>query len=348
MTLTSNRGDKTQVSKNNSPNCPICGNLVFPKFTVPCDYRKPYNSQGYNIYWCQTCDYGMTENRPSPEEVKNFYTLDNYYTHSTNGTDDRHETTGDASTSTNMHQNISFFDRLRIHISYRLDAGEDLDPQEVTPLLKVEQPSICEIGCGNGKNLAKFQQSGYAVFGVEPDSAAREVAQTITPNIFAGTAEELPKTITERQYDIVLMSHVLEHCLDINTVMSNVREVLKDGGIYIVEIPNCNSLGFQTYQGEWPWSDIPRHLNFFTRSSLDKTLKKHGFKVELVKYSGFCRQFSNNWLNDEKEIWTAFAQHSLKQQKKPNFRSRAWKLLFRSMFASNSSKYDSIRLVGVK
>lgn len=348
------------MNKHSSPNCPICGDLVFPKFTVPCDYRKPNNSQGYEIYWCQTCDYGMTKNRPSPEEVKNFYTLDNYYTHNANGTESNElneqreyaedcQTTGDASASpATQRQDLSFFDRLRIHLSYRLDAGEELNPQEVTPLLKVEQPLICEIGCGNGKNLAKFQQSGYAVFGVEPDSAAREVAQTITPNIFAGTAEELPVTITERKYDIVLMSHVLEHCLDINTVMSNVREILKDGGIYIVEIPNCNSIGFQTYRGEWPWSDIPRHLNFFTCSSLDKTLKKHGFKVELVKYSGFCRQFSNNWLNDEKEIWTAFAQHSMKQQRKPNFRSRAWKLLFRSMFASNSSKYDSIRLVGVK
>ena len=308
---------------------------MFPKFTVPCDYRKPNNSQDYKISWCDRCDYGMTENRPSKEEVAGFYALDNYYTHNNNSTQ------GNGNS-------LSFLDRLRIHLSYRLDGGEDLNPNEVTSLLKAERPTICEIGCGNGNNLTKFLAEGYAVFGVEPDPSAREMARKIAPNIFAGTAEELPPAITDRKYDIVLMSHVLEHCLDINTVMSNVKGILKDGGVYIVEIPNCNSLGFRTYKGEWPWSDIPRHLNFFTRSSLDKILKKHGFAVELVKYSGFCRQFSNNWLSNEREIWTAFSQYGTQQQKKPNFRSRAWKLLFRSMFASNSSKYDSVRLVGVK
>ena len=322
------------MNNNNSPNCPICENLMFYRFKVPCDYRKPNNSQDYQIYWCDRCDYGMTENRPSPEEVKDFYALDDYYTHN-------------ASTAT-QRQNLPFLDRLRIHLSYRLDGGEDLNPNEVSPLLNAKRPQICEIGCGNGNNLAKFQKSGYAVFGVEPDPTAREMAQKVTPHIFAGTAEELPKTIVERKYDIVLMSHVLEHCLDINIVMSNVKEMLKDDGVYIVEIPNCNSLGFKTYRGEWLWSDIPRHLNFFTHSSLDKILRKHNFTVELVKYSGYCRQFSDRWLSNEQKIWTAFAQHGMKQQKKPNFKSRAWKLLLRSMFASNSSKYDSVRLIGVK
>ena len=294
------------MNEHSSPSCPICGDLVFPKFTVPCDYRKPQNSQGYQIYWCRECDYGMTEHRPSKEEVAGFYVLDEYYTHNNNS-------------NQGNKKDLSFLDRLRIHLSYRLDGGEDLNPHEVTPLLNASKPKICEIGCGNGNNLTKFKAEGYAVYGVEPDSAAREVAQEITPNIFAGTAEELPETIKQEKYDIVLMSHVLEHCLDINTVMSNVKEILKDGGVYIVEIPNCNSIGFKTYRGAWPWSDIPRHLNFFTRSSLDKILKKHGFEVEMVKYSGFCRQFSNHWLSNEREIWTAFSQHGMEKPKKPNF-----------------------------
>ena len=320
--------------QSNSLHCPICGDRVFPRFSVPCDYRQPNNPQDYEIYWCQGCDYGMTGNRPSKEEVASFYILDDYYTHN-------------AAKIKKDRENISFLDRLRIHLSYRLDRGEDLNPKEVAPLLTVNQPKICEIGCGNGKNLAKFKAEGYAVYGVEPDRAAREMAQKVTPHIFEGTAEELPETIQQEKYDIVLMSHVLEHCLDINTAVSNAKGILKDGGVYVVEIPNCNSLGFKTYHGEWPWSDIPRHLNFFTRSSLNKILKKHDFQVEFEKYSGFCRQFSNDWLSNEKEIWTAFSQYDQTPTKEPNFRSRAWKLLLKSMFVSSSSKYDSVRLIGI-
>ncbi|MCC0178501.1 class I SAM-dependent methyltransferase [Waterburya agarophytonicola K14] len=323
------------MNNNNSLRCPICEARVFPKFTVPCDYRKPNNSQDYKIYWCSECDYGMTENRPSKEEVEDFYDLDDYYTHN-------------AATSDVNENKISFLDRLRIHLSYLFDQGEDLDPGEVDTLLKTNKPRMCEIGCGNGKNLIKFQASGYDVFGIEPDPAARKMAQKITPNILSGTAEELPQGIKNEKYDIVLMSHVLEHCIDINKVMSNVKEILNDGGVYIVEIPNCNSLGFQTYRGEWPWSDIPRHLNFFTGSSLDKIFKKHGFETSFVKYQGFCRQFSNSWLKTENEIWTAFYQCDIKKEKKPNFKTRAWKLLLKSIFMPNSVKYDSVRLIGVK
>ena len=321
---------------SNSPSCPICDGLVYPKFSVPCDYRKPKNPKDYQIYWCPECDYGMVWDRPSKEEVRDFYAVDNYYTHNNNNTASNEE-------------KLSFLDRLRVHISYRLDAGEELTPSEVTPLLQNNELKICEIGCGNGGNLAKFQAVGYSVFGVEPDPAAREVAKEVTPNIFYGTAEELPETIENEKFDLVLMSHVLEHCLDINTVISNVKAILKDGGVYILEIPNCKSLGFRTYQGEWPWSDIPRHLNFFTPGSIDNILKKHGFYVKLVKYSGFCRQFSNNWLRSEREIWTAFSQYCKTQQKKPNFRYRAWKMLLKSIVTSDtSSKYDSVRFIGVK
>lgn len=325
----------SHTSSHTLSHCPICNSPVFLKFSVPCDYRKPNNSPDYQVHWCPQCDYGMVENRPSKEEIPGFYVLDDYYTHQENSDQDSLE-------------KISFIDRLRIHLSYRLDRGEELSPEEVKPWLAVERPKICEIGCGNGQNLPKFQVAGYEVFGVEPDSAARKVAQEITPNIFAGTAEELPEEIAQEKYDVVLMSHVLEHCLDINSAVANVRRILKDGGIYIVEIPNCNALGFKTYEGNWPWSDIPRHLNFFSRSSLTKILEKHDFTVKSAKYRGFCRQFSNNWLNDEREIWTAFAQHNHQQNKKPNFRLRSWKLLLRSLFASADTKYDSIRLVGIK
>ena len=111
------------MSNHNSLHCPICGELTYPKFSVPCDYRKPHNSQRYEICWCQKCDYGMTAYRPSKKEVEKFYDLDEYYTHHS----DR---------SQNSEENISFFDRLRIHLSYRLDDGEDFNPNEVTPFLE--------------------------------------------------------------------------------------------------------------------------------------------------------------------------------------------------------------------
>ena len=163
--------------------------------------------------------------------------------------------------------------------------------------------------------------------------------------VFDGTAEELPTEVQNKKYNVVLMSHVLEHCLDINAAISNVRKVLKSGGVFIVETPNCESHGFKNYKAGWPWTDIPRHLNFFTPYSLNLILKKHGFNVVSKKYRGFCRQFSNSWLENEEEIWRAFALSDSELNIKPDFKLRNWNLLFKSLISSKASKYDSVRLI---
>jgi SAM-dependent methyltransferase len=318
-----------------SANCPICGNKASPLFSVPCDYRKPKASKAYSVYWCNQCTYGQVWKRPTKEEITGFYLLDDYYTHKP--------------ASTNAQANkMQFLDRLRTHIAWHLDRGEDLTPNEVTSLKKGNDLSILEIGCGNGKNLSKFLENGFSVFGVEPDPAARAVAIKAVVNVFAGTAEELPENIKSRKYDVILMSHVLEHCQDINAAVSNVNEFLKPGGICIVETPNCQSLGFRSYQGEWPWSDIPRHLNFFTPVSLKAILTKHDFNVVSTKYRGFYRQFTNSWLKNEEEIWLSFFNRNSNKELYPNFKTRAWKLLLKSILSSKAAKYDSVRLIAYK
>lgn len=314
--------------------CPICDHKTQLLFSVPCDYRKPVKSKSYEVDWCEKCHYGQVWERPSKTEISAFYELDDYYTHN-------------AANAGNYQVKEAFLDRLRIHISWRLDSGEELIPSDVMPFLQDDSLTICEIGCGNGGNLLKFIDKGFSVTGVEPDPVARDTAKKAVVNVFDGTAEELPDAVLKNKYDVVLMSHVLEHCLDINAAVLNAKKILKKGGVFMVETPNCNSHGFKDYQGEWPWSDIPRHLNFFTPMSLNSILTKHGFIVAATKYHGFCRQFSNSWLDNEEEIWQAFRECSSEQISPPNFTLRAWKLLFKSMFSSKASKYDSVRHIAV-
>lgn len=315
--------------------CPICEGKMIYKLSVPCDYRKPHLQQDYFIFWCSECDYGQLWNRPSKAEIASFYDIFSYYTH-------------DAPDTVVNDKPVSFLDRLRTHISWRLDTGSAVTPYDTKPFLTGDNLSVCDIGCGLGEKLLKFRSEGFSVCGVEPDPIARKKATNSLGDIYDGTAEELPESITSNKYDAVLMMHALEHCLDINTAVLNAKSILKKGGIFIVETPNCQSLGFRAYKGEWPWSDIPRHLNFFTPSSLEKTLNKHGFNVVLKKYRGFCRQFSNSWLSIEEEIWLAFSNYSTKYTKRPNFKNRAWGRLLRSIYSSKASKYDSVRLIGSK
>ncbi|MCU0570732.1 MAG: class I SAM-dependent methyltransferase [Oculatellaceae cyanobacterium Prado106] len=321
--------------------CPICGRPTVLRFSISCDYRKPTQSQPYNVDWCDRCTYGQVWERPSKAQVAGFYQVDDYYTHSA---------PDHISPPHPAQRKDTWLDRLRVHLAWRCDKGEPLTPQAVLPLLKPllkDDPfTLCEIGCGDGGNLLQFQSQGFTVTGVEPDPAARATVKRAIANIFDGTAESLPPEVLQQQYDIVLMSHVLEHCLDINAAVLNAKKIIKPGGLFIVETPNCQSHGFQDYQGGWLWSDIPRHLNFFTPASLRAILVKHGFSIANTKYHGFCRQFTSSWLQEEAKIWHRLA--TANPPPTPHFEHRAWKLLLRSIFSPPAAKYDSVRHLAVR
>ncbi len=322
-------------ANNTISKCQICSHKTSKSFTAPCDYRKPKNSSSYDVYWCSECHFGQIWRRPTKAEVASFYELDSYYTHQVETNRNGNHNSGEL-----------FLDRLRLHLAWRLDQGEDLSPNNVKSIFNQDDSlEILEIGCGNGTNISQFVDQKTSVVGVEPDPKAREAAINAGLTVYEGTAEDLPEAILGRKFDVVLMSHVLEHCLDINAAVANAKSMLRKGGIYIVETPNCDSLGFKQQMAEWPWSDIPRHLNFFTPLSLRSILVKHNFDVVSESYRGFCRQFSNSWLATEEEVWQSFRSCEEGKAIRPNFKLRSWKLLMRSLVTSNLNKYDSVRII---
>jgi len=156
--------------------------------------------------------------------------------------------------------------------------------------------------------------------------------------IFNGTAEMLPVELADRSFDAVLLSHVLEHCSDPSNAIRNALTLLSPTGTLVIEVPNSQALGFAMFGALWPWSDIPRHLNFFTESSLRALLSKHGLIVSSIKYVGYTRQFSAGWISKQNKI------QAVLNNSKTNFDRAAWLLLLRSMFARAAQRYDSVRV----
>jgi 2-polyprenyl-3-methyl-5-hydroxy-6-metoxy-1,4-benzoquinol methylase len=189
--------------------------------------------------------------------------------------------------------------------------------------------------------MSAFKQTGYDAVGIEPDASARNLASRIG-TVFEGTAEALPNAIADRQFDVVLLSHVLEHCIDPAAALGNVKQLLAPGGTAILEVPNNASIGFQMFGPTWFFADIPRHLQFFTEKSLRKAISRAGLRVTKAIYTGYTRQFSPEWLAAQEQIRTnALLDH--KRQGCGN----AWSLLAQTAFALPSRKYDSIRVHAV-
>jgi SAM-dependent methyltransferase len=303
--------------------CFLCGTEMVPRFKTR-DHLRPEDQSEYSLAWCAGCGFGRIKGEFTPGQVAAFYT-DGYYTH---------VSPGDAGQAA-MH----LIDRLRVHLAWRSDRGVDLNAGEVIP--SKPSPSLCDVGCGSGQAMFAFKQAGYDAIGIEPDPAARALASRIG-QVCAGTAEALPEAIAGREFDVVLLSHVLEHCIDPAVALRNVKRLLAPDGTAIIEVPNNAAVGFEMHGPGWFFADIPRHLQFFTEGSLRKALNLAGLRVTRTIYTGYTRQFAPQWLAAQERI-----REQIGLSRGGAWDGNAWGLLARTALARAARKYDSIRVHAV-
>ncbi len=135
---------------------------------------------------------------------------------------------------------------------------------------------MLEIGCGRGERLSLFKDMGWDVSGQEIDiKAVAHVKATRGLDVLCGELTSLG--LEPEQFDVIVMSHVLEHVLDIQTTLSECFRLLKFGGRLIVATPNADSLGHQKFGKDWRGLEPPRHLYIFSKNNLQALLLQNGF-----------------------------------------------------------------------
>jgi SAM-dependent methyltransferase len=308
-----------------TPICPLTGDPMTFWLHVPCDWRRPEAGAAYDLFWSREARFGQLHPRPSRAEVASFYEVD-YYTHRPPGPAAAPPRKG-------------FLERLREHLAWRVDFGSDITAERLAAL-PTGSSTVLEIGCGDGELLAAFRAIGWAGVGVEPDPAARAVAAHRGLEVYDGTGEELPPVIQDRDFDLVIFQHVLEHCLEPLRALRAVTTHLKPGGVLVIETPNTDAAGCRAAGPAWPWLDVPRHLNFFTDSSLRRACRAAGLTPVATEYTGYTRQFQRPWLEVERRIRSAFSPDTA-----PGLSRRAWRLLVQTAFSPARYKYDSLRII---
>lgn len=83
------------------------------------------------------------------------------------------------------------------------------------------------------------------------------------------TLEDLPP---DRKYELVILSHVLEHMSAPHQFISDIMTHVKPGGYLFVELPNSDYRYKEIYES---------HLMFFTPESLHNMLGRHGKVIDV-------------------------------------------------------------------
>ena len=121
--------------------------------------------------------------------------------------------------------------------------------------IKLSEKSVIDVGCGNGMLLKYFHDNCNisSQTGMEYAEAAIEVAKKVNP-----AASYIVHDITKPyigRYDTVFCTEVLEHILYPANTFKNLLDMVVDGGILFVTVPNGRG---DTFSG---------HINFWSPES---------------------------------------------------------------------------------
>jgi 2-polyprenyl-3-methyl-5-hydroxy-6-metoxy-1,4-benzoquinol methylase len=143
---------------------------------------------------------------------------------------------------------------------------------------------LLDVGCGEGAFLEWARAAGWEAVGVEPDPAAVAAARSRGLTVHAGTVEALRSEASS--FDVVTLSHVLEHVHDPRALLKSIRDLLKPGGLLWLDTPNITSVGCRLFGANWLGLDPPRHLVLFNHPTLRSLLESLGFTV-IRRFSRF-------------------------------------------------------------
>lgn len=148
--------------------------------------------------------------------------------------------------------------------------------QDRVKLLRRHLPGgrVLDVGSAAGGFLSAAREA-YEVQGVEPDPGTSERARAAELAVATGTLESLDAP--PGSYDGITMFHVIEHLDSPRAAVSRARELLRPGGVLVVETPTVDCLWFRVAPSRWRQL-IPDHYWFFSQATLSGLLRQCGFE----------------------------------------------------------------------
>ena len=235
--------------------CPVCGEtrvglLRHQPFEMPAGHILP---AAYDVVSCGQCGFCYADTAASQTDYDRYYAQFSKY-------EDNRTSTGGGGTG---------LDAVRLR---------GLAGQMAAVLPADHRAAILDIGCANGGLLAELRKLGFRdLLGIDPSAAC--VANTAAqPGLraLAGSLTALPPGLG--RYDLIVLSHVLEHVADLRGVLASVTGLLAEGGRLYIETPDasryteCLTAPFQEFNVE--------HINHFDLAAFGNLLGREAFVLE--------------------------------------------------------------------
>ena len=222
--------------------CPVCGNcsaevLHSQKFVLQDSHPV---ANGYDVVACMVC--GMVyADTGSPQRA-----YDALYQDASKYQDNKTSTGGGESA----------WDAERLAET----------AQAISSIAGDKTRRMVDIGCANGGVLEALRSLGHdSLAGIDPAPACVANTRRRGFEAYAGSLSAIPDGVGT--FDVVILSHVLEHVRDLHSALDGLRQLLHRGSLVYIEVPDATRYGdfvnapFQDFNTE--------HINHFSGICLD-------------------------------------------------------------------------------
>lgn len=263
------------------PNCPLCSR---PGRVLHENLRdRHWGAPGvWAFRTCGSCGHVWLDPSPLPGDIGKLYT--SYFTH---GTDRPNPFVGQDLWSkcrrgvmaASGYPDVARDDgeRLLGILARRIPPVREECEEFTHSLEGPPRGNLLDAGCGDGFYLRTMHTLGWNVQGLEPDGKAVAIARERGFDVVESTLEEA--TLPEDAFEVITMSHVIEHVLDPIRNLSKARRLLRPNGTLLVNTPNAASWGHSMFGASWLHLDPPRHCHLFTVKNLVACANRAGLSV---------------------------------------------------------------------
>lgn len=228
--------------------CPVCGSGKFSSHLTAQDHH--YGIPGnWDLGRCDGCGLVFLQPMPSPDQIASLYP-DDYYSFTFDETPRR-----------------TLIGRLRRRLM-PFQAGE---PEFLQP------GSMVDVGCGNGWALQRYQETGWTVSGVEYSAVGAAAGRKRGIDVRTGSL--IDAGFADESFDFVRMNHSFEHMVNPAQILDEVLRILKPGGMGFIAVPDISSPMAAVFKQYWYPLDAPVHVFHYSKQTLTRLLKLHGFEI---------------------------------------------------------------------
>ncbi|WP_286033038.1 class I SAM-dependent methyltransferase [Brachyspira pilosicoli] len=236
--------------------CKVCSSNHYKKIGEIKNIWKEYK----DVYQCDECSLYFIDS-PTDEEINSLY-------------------------KNEYHNNIKnkLFEIAKSKMRYARSLSQF---NFIKQTIDLKNKDICEIGAFDGLLLSLFKKNNNNVFGYELNDDARVYAKKKYDIDLKENFLE-----SKSKYDIIILSHVIEHFREPKEILIKIKSMLKENGFIYIEVPNS------PMTNECSYNMLMRYLNTehivnFNMDNLIKFVESVDLKIVRSEYNNYNISINN-------------------------------------------------------